>query len=49
MQAFKKAKELVLSDTVQIHYSPNAEIRIETDTSNEVVIRVLTQQQKDDK
>ena len=49
MQAFEKAKELVLSDAVRVHYSPYAETRIETDASDGVVAGVLTQLQKDGK
>ena len=49
IQAFEKVKELVLSDAVRVHYSPYAETRMETDASDEVVARVLTQLQKDEK
>ena len=49
IQAFEKVKELVLSDAVWVHYSSYAEIRMKTDASDEVVARVLTQLQKDEK
>ena len=49
IQAFEKVKELVLSDAVQVHYSPYAETRMKTDASDEVVAGVLTQLQKDEK
>ena len=49
IQAFEKAKELMLSDTVWVYYSLYSEIRTETDISDEVIAEVLTQQQKNDK
>ena len=49
IQAFEKVKELVLSDAVQVHYSPYAETRMETDASDEVIAGVLTQLQKNEK
>ena len=49
IQIFKKAKKLVLSDTIWVHYSSYAEIRMKTDISDEVVARVLTQLQKNEK
>ena len=49
IQTFEKVKELVLSDAVWVHYSSYAETRMKTDTSDEVIARVLTQLQKDKK
>ena len=49
IQTFKKVKELVLSDAIWVHYSSYAEIRMKTDISDEVVTRVLTQLQKNEK
>ena len=49
IQAFEKVKKLVLSDTIRVHYSPYAETRMKTDTSDEVIAGVLTQLQKNEK
>ena len=49
IQAFEKAKELLLSDAVRVYYSPYSKTRIEIDASDGVVVGVLTQQQKDGK
>ena len=42
IQTFKKVKELVLLDAIWVHYSSYAETRMKTDTSDEVIARVLT-------
>ena len=42
IQTFKKVKKLVLSDAIWVHYFSYAEIRIKTNISDEVVVRVLT-------
>jgi hypothetical protein len=47
LEAFEKLKELVLSDEVRAHYSPDRETRVETDASDGVVAGVLTQKQED--
>ena len=49
MQVFEKAKELILSDAVWVHYFLYAEIRIKTDISDRVIAEILTQLQKNDK
>ena len=43
VQAFERAKELVLSAEIRAHYSPHLPIRTETDASDGVVAGVLTQ------
>ena len=47
IEAFDRAKALVLSECVLAHYSPNRETRMETDASDGVVAGVLTQLQDD--
>ena len=49
IQIFKKVKELMLSDVVQIHYFLYSEIRMKTDVSDKVIAEILTQLQKDRK
>ena len=49
VQAFERAKELVLSAEIRAHYSPHLPTRTETDASDGVIAGVLTQLQKDNK
>ena len=39
----------MLSDAVQVHYSPYSKTRVETDVSDEVIAEILTQLQKNKK
>ena len=47
LEAFQKAKDLILSDELLAHYSPFRKTRIETDASDGVVAGVFSQQQED--
>jgi len=47
LSAFQAAKDLMLSDNVLAHYSPDKETRMETDASDRVVAGVLSQLQYD--
>ena len=41
LEAFERAKALMLSSSIIIHYSPLQDTRVETDISDGVVARVL--------
>ena len=47
LEAFEKAKALLLDGSLLVHYSPHRETRVETDASDGVVAGVLTQLQAD--
>ncbi|KAF2834278.1 hypothetical protein M501DRAFT_602365, partial [Patellaria atrata CBS 101060] len=42
-EAFKKAKELILSDQVLAHYDPLLETKVESDYSDGVAVVVMSQ------
>ena len=42
LSAFQAVKDLILSDNVLAHYSPDRETRMETDASDGVVTGVLS-------